>query len=66
VASISLFAPLNDVCNMQHKADKACAFKRKQGTTGGVDLMIVDIPEGLPMIVADHDCGHSRGRRHNS
>jgi hypothetical protein len=40
---------LNDVCNLQHKSDKARAFKGKQGTTGGVDLMIVDIPEGLPV-----------------
>jgi hypothetical protein len=38
---------LNVVCNVQHKSDKACAFKRVQGTAGGVDLMIVDIPEGL-------------------
>jgi hypothetical protein len=34
---------------MQHKSNKARAFKGKQGTTGGVDLMIVDIPEGLPV-----------------
>jgi hypothetical protein len=34
---------------VQHKSDKARAFKGKQGTTGGVDLMIVDIPEGLPI-----------------
>jgi hypothetical protein len=34
---------------VQHKSDKARAFKGKQGTTGGVDLMIVDIPEGLPV-----------------
>jgi hypothetical protein len=34
---------------MQHKSDKACAFKGKQGTTGGVDLMIVDIPKDLPV-----------------
>jgi hypothetical protein len=34
---------------LQHKSDKARAFKGKQGTTGGVDLMIVDIPEGLPV-----------------
>jgi hypothetical protein len=34
---------------VQHKSDKACAFKRKQGTTGGVNLMIVDTPEGLPI-----------------
>ena len=34
---------------MQHKFDKARAFKGKQGTTGGIDLMIVDIPKGLPV-----------------
>jgi hypothetical protein len=34
---------------VQHKFDKAHAFKGKQGTTGGVDLMIVDIPKGLPI-----------------
>jgi hypothetical protein len=34
---------------VQHKSDKARSFKGKQGTTGGVDLMIVDIPEGLPV-----------------
>jgi hypothetical protein len=35
---------MNVVCNVQHKFDKTYAFKRVQGTTGGVDLMIVDIP----------------------
>jgi hypothetical protein len=34
---------------VQHTSDKARAFKGVQGTTGGVDLMIVDIPEGLPV-----------------
>jgi hypothetical protein len=34
---------------VQHKSDKARAFKGNQGTIGGVDLMIVDIPEGLPV-----------------
>jgi hypothetical protein len=34
---------------MQHKSDKARAFKEKQGTIGRVDLMIVDMPEGLPV-----------------
>jgi hypothetical protein len=34
---------------VQHKSDKARAFKGVQGTDGGVDLMIVDIPEGLPI-----------------
>jgi hypothetical protein len=40
---------LNVVCNVQHKFDKARAFKGVQGIDGGVDLMIVDIPEGLPV-----------------
>ena len=40
---------LNVVCNVQHKSNKARAFKRMQGTTGGVDLMIVDILKGLPV-----------------
>jgi hypothetical protein len=39
----------NVVCNVQHKSDKARAFKGVQGTAGGIDLMIVDIPEGLPV-----------------
>jgi hypothetical protein len=34
---------------MQHKSDKACAFKGVQGNSGEVNLMIVDIPEGLPV-----------------
>jgi hypothetical protein len=34
---------------VQHKSDKARAFKEKHGTTGGLDLMIVDILEGLPI-----------------
>jgi hypothetical protein len=34
---------------VQHTSDKARAFKGVQGTTGGVDLMIVDSPEGLPV-----------------
>jgi hypothetical protein len=38
---------LNVVCNVQHKSDKARAYKGVQGTAGWVDLMIVDIPEGL-------------------
>jgi hypothetical protein len=41
----------NVVCNVQHKSDKACAFKGVQGTIGGVDLMIVDIPEDLPILM---------------
>jgi hypothetical protein len=40
---------LNVVCNVQHKSDKARAFKGVHGTIGGVNLMIVDIPEGLPV-----------------
>jgi hypothetical protein len=40
---------LNIVCNMQHKSNKARAFKGVQGTAGGVDLMIMNIPEGLPV-----------------
>ena len=40
---------LNVVFNMQHKSYKACAFKGMQGIAGGVDLMIVDIPKGLPV-----------------
>ena len=34
---------------MQHKSDKAQPFKGVQGTAGGVDLMLVDFPEGLPV-----------------
>jgi hypothetical protein len=43
---------LNVVCNIQHKSDKARAFKGVQDSAGGIDLMIVDIPEGLlvPMV----------------
>jgi hypothetical protein len=36
---------------VQHKPDKARAFNGVQGTTIGVDLMIVDIPEGLPILI---------------
>jgi hypothetical protein len=35
--------------NALSKSDKARAFKEKQGSTSRVDLMIVDIPEGLPV-----------------
>jgi hypothetical protein len=42
---------LNVVCNVQLKSDKARAFKGVQGTAGGIDLMIVDIPEGLPVLM---------------
>ena len=43
---------LNDICNMQHKSNKARAFKGKQGTIGGVDLMIVNMFKYLivPMV----------------
>jgi hypothetical protein len=34
---------------MQYNSSKARAFNGLQGTTSGVDLMIVDIPEGLPV-----------------
>jgi hypothetical protein len=40
---------LNTVCNVQHKVDKAQAFKGVHSSGGGIDLMIVDIPEGLPV-----------------
>jgi hypothetical protein len=40
---------LNVVCIVQHKSDKARAFKGILGTTSGVDLMTVDIPKGLPV-----------------
>jgi hypothetical protein len=40
---------LNVVCNVQLKSNKARAFKGVQGTVSGVDLMIVDITEGLPV-----------------
>ena len=40
---------LNIVCDVQHKSDKACAFKGVQGIDGGVDLIIVDILKGLPV-----------------
>jgi hypothetical protein len=34
---------------VQHKFDKACAFRGVKGSIGGIDLMIVNIPEGLPV-----------------
>jgi hypothetical protein len=34
---------------VQHNSDKARAFNGVQGTSSGVDLMIVDIPKGLPV-----------------
>jgi hypothetical protein len=36
---------------VQHNCDKARAFNGAQGTTSGVDLMIVDIPKGLPVSI---------------
>ena len=38
---------LNVVCNVDHKSDKALAFKEVQGIASGVDLTTVDISEGL-------------------
>jgi hypothetical protein len=40
---------VNDVHNVQYKFDETRAFKGKHGTIGGVDLMIVNIPKGLPI-----------------
>ena len=37
----------NIVYNVQHKSNKAHAFKGVQGIVGRVDLMIMDILEGL-------------------
>jgi hypothetical protein len=37
------------VCHVQHKSNKARAFNGVQGSSSGVDLMIVDIPKGLPV-----------------
>jgi hypothetical protein len=34
---------------VQLKSDKARAFKGVHSTVGGIDLMIVDIPKGLPV-----------------
>jgi len=36
-------------CYVQHKSGKARPFQGVQGTGGGVDLMLVDFPEGLPV-----------------
>ena len=43
---------LNVICNIQHKFDKARAYKGVQGNSSEVNLMIVDIPKGLlvPMV----------------
>ena len=40
---------LNFHCHIEHKSDKARAFRDIQGTSAGVDLMIMDVPEGLPV-----------------
>ena len=40
---------LNFLCHVQHKSDKARALKGVQAASGGVDLMVVDIPEDLPV-----------------
>jgi hypothetical protein len=47
--SFAMSSILNVVCNVQHKSDKTRAFKGVQGTLSRVDLMIVDIPKGLPV-----------------
>ena len=36
-------------CHVQHKSEKARAFRGVQGASAGVDLMIFDVPEGLPV-----------------
>ena len=36
-------------CYVQHKSGKPRAFKGEQGPAGEVDLMVVDIPESLPV-----------------
>jgi len=41
---------------LQHKSDKPRAFNGVQGTAGGVDLMIVDLPEGLPVPMVSNPC----------
>ena len=40
---------LNFHCHVQHKSDKARAFRGVQGASAKVDLMIMDVPEGLPV-----------------
>ena len=40
---------LNVVYCMYYKSNKACAFRGEKGIVGGVDFVIVDIPEGLPV-----------------
>ena len=42
-------------CYVQQKSDKARAFRGVRDAKAGVDLMIMDIPEGLPVpTVASH------------
>ena len=36
-------------CHVQHKSEKARAFRGVQGASARVDLMILDVPEGLPV-----------------
>ena len=56
VFPVSYFLLLHDVTvieiNIQHKSNKARAFRGVQDASVGVDLMIMDIPEGLhvPMV----------------
>ena len=40
---------LNFHCHIQHKSDKVRAFRGVQGASARVDLMIMDVPEGLPI-----------------
>jgi hypothetical protein len=40
---------LNFLCHVQYKFDKARAFRGILDASAGVDLMIIDIPEGLPV-----------------
>jgi hypothetical protein len=55
-SSFAMSSILNVVCNVQHKFDKARAFKGVSDTTSGVDLMIVDIPKGLPVPMDVRTC----------
>jgi hypothetical protein len=50
-SSLAMNFILNVVCNVQYKFDKARAFKGVHGTASGIDLMIMDIPEGLPVLM---------------
>ena len=40
---------LSFLCHVQHKFEKVQAFTGVQGGSAGVDLMIMDVPEGLPV-----------------